>query len=244
MKDKKFRRDLTTGELAKHFGVAPRTVSKWADSGALKHYRLPCSADRRFLHKDVLKFLLHYKLPNDWLARISTTMVVVGSAQLYTTVVELMSIYRLDKLSVIAASDAFEAGRAAATDPVAAIVDSYIGSFEAQRVAKSFAEAGVEYVALLSPEDSQCELIGGVHIYNSPVNIAHVTYNIYNAVWNTGNEHVPSVRRLREIGEVLGQQTVREAASGSPTAPASFDRPQQIEPSCEEDVGGFHRSVG
>ena len=34
---------LTTGEVAKICNVAPRTVSKWFDSGSLKGYRIPGS---------------------------------------------------------------------------------------------------------------------------------------------------------------------------------------------------------
>jgi hypothetical protein len=32
---------LTTGDVAKICNVAPRTVSKWFDSGQLKGYRIP-----------------------------------------------------------------------------------------------------------------------------------------------------------------------------------------------------------
>ena len=38
---------LTTGDVAKICNVAPRTVSKWFDSGQLKGYRIPGSKDRR-----------------------------------------------------------------------------------------------------------------------------------------------------------------------------------------------------
>jgi hypothetical protein len=34
---------LTTGEVAKICSVAPRTVSKWFDSGALTGYRIPAA---------------------------------------------------------------------------------------------------------------------------------------------------------------------------------------------------------
>jgi excisionase family DNA binding protein len=38
---------FTTGQVAKICKVAPRTVSKWFDSGRLKGYRIPGSQDRR-----------------------------------------------------------------------------------------------------------------------------------------------------------------------------------------------------
>ena len=37
---------FTTGQVAKICKVAPRTVSKWFDSGRLKGYRIPGSQDR------------------------------------------------------------------------------------------------------------------------------------------------------------------------------------------------------
>jgi two-component system, OmpR family, response regulator RpaA len=49
-------RDLTTGECAKIFGVAPRTVSKWFDRGVLRGYRLPGSQDRRIPRTSAVAF--------------------------------------------------------------------------------------------------------------------------------------------------------------------------------------------
>ncbi len=41
------RQIYTIGQVAKMCRVAPRTVSKWFDSGRLKGYRIPGSQDRR-----------------------------------------------------------------------------------------------------------------------------------------------------------------------------------------------------
>lgn len=38
---------MTTGQVAKYFGVAPGTVTKWIDSGMIAGMRLPGSKDRR-----------------------------------------------------------------------------------------------------------------------------------------------------------------------------------------------------
>ena len=46
-KTKEYKDVLTTGEVAKICNVAPRTVSKWFDTGALTGYRIPGSKDRR-----------------------------------------------------------------------------------------------------------------------------------------------------------------------------------------------------
>lgn len=48
---------LTTGNIAELCGVAPRTVSKWIDSGKLKGYRIPGTLHRRVLREDLSRFL-------------------------------------------------------------------------------------------------------------------------------------------------------------------------------------------
>lgn len=50
----------TTGRVSKICRVAPRTVSKWIDSGKLQGYRLPGSQDRRVNGVELLKFMRAY----------------------------------------------------------------------------------------------------------------------------------------------------------------------------------------
>lgn len=50
-------KDLTTGQISKITGNAPRTVSNWIDSGLLKGYRVPSSKDRRVRPDDLVDFL-------------------------------------------------------------------------------------------------------------------------------------------------------------------------------------------
>ncbi|TDN73844.1 MerR-like DNA binding protein [Pseudonocardia autotrophica] len=45
--------DLTTGDLARHFGVAPLTIARWADAGLIPCQRLPARGHRRFRPADV-----------------------------------------------------------------------------------------------------------------------------------------------------------------------------------------------
>ncbi len=49
---------FTTGQVAKIWKAAPRTVSKWFDSGRLGGYRIPGSQDRRIPREHLLRFLL------------------------------------------------------------------------------------------------------------------------------------------------------------------------------------------
>ena len=54
---------FTTGQVAKICKVAPRTVSKWFDSGRLKGYRIPGSQDRRIPRDSLIKFLKEHGMP-------------------------------------------------------------------------------------------------------------------------------------------------------------------------------------
>jgi excisionase family DNA binding protein len=54
---------LTTGDVAKICHVAPRTVSKWFDSGQLKGYRIPGSKDRRIPVSELIRFMKAHNMP-------------------------------------------------------------------------------------------------------------------------------------------------------------------------------------
>ena len=56
---------LTTGEVAKICHVAPRTVSKWFDSGKLRGYRIPGSRDRRIPLAQLTAFMQAHGIPLD-----------------------------------------------------------------------------------------------------------------------------------------------------------------------------------
>ena len=54
---------LTTGQVAKICNVAPRTVSKWFDSGRLRGYRIPGSKDRRIPLEQLVRFMKAHHMP-------------------------------------------------------------------------------------------------------------------------------------------------------------------------------------
>jgi excisionase family DNA binding protein len=56
---------LTTGDVARICNVAPRTVSKWFDSGQLKGYRIPGSKDRRIPVNELVRFMKAHNMPTD-----------------------------------------------------------------------------------------------------------------------------------------------------------------------------------
>lgn len=60
------RKDVfTTGQVAQICNVAPRTVTKWFDSGQLKGYRIPGSRDRRIPMHDLIRFMQSHNIPTD-----------------------------------------------------------------------------------------------------------------------------------------------------------------------------------
>jgi len=61
------REVLTTGQVARICHVAPRTVSKWFDSGKLRGYRIPGSRERRIPVGQLAAFMRAHGIPLDGL---------------------------------------------------------------------------------------------------------------------------------------------------------------------------------
>ena len=70
---------LTTGDVAKICHVAPRTVSKWFDSGQLKGYRIPGSKDRRIPVSELVRFMRAHNMPTETLPVGKIRVLVVDS---------------------------------------------------------------------------------------------------------------------------------------------------------------------
>ncbi len=70
---------LTTGEVAKICNVAPRTVSKWFDSGQLRGYRIPGSKDRRIPLAGLIRFMKQHSIPLDGLQSGATRVLLVDA---------------------------------------------------------------------------------------------------------------------------------------------------------------------
>jgi len=69
---------LTTGDVAKICNVAPRTVSKWFDSGQLKGYRIPGSRDRRIPVNELIRFMKQNNMPVPSLPADKMRVVIVN----------------------------------------------------------------------------------------------------------------------------------------------------------------------
>lgn len=114
---------LTTGEVAKICKVAPRTVSKWFDSGKLRGYRIPGSKDRRIPLDQLIRFMRAHNMPLDDLEVGGIALLAVVNdadfGEALAMAVERESNYQLHYVR-----SAFEAGaRAQELGPAAIIVD-------------------------------------------------------------------------------------------------------------------------
>jgi excisionase family DNA binding protein len=82
---------LTTGDVAKICNVAPRTVSKWFDSGQLKGYRIPGSKDRRIPVNELIRFMKQNNMPLPTLPVGRMRVVIVDSnGESATTLAEVL----------------------------------------------------------------------------------------------------------------------------------------------------------
>jgi len=79
---------LTTGEVAKICNVAPRTVSKWFDSGQLRGYRIPGSKDRRIPLASLVKFMKQHNIPMEGLQSGRTRVLIVDAESEIVDVLE------------------------------------------------------------------------------------------------------------------------------------------------------------
>ena len=70
---------LTTGEVARVCGVAPRTVSKWFDTGQLRGFKIPGSRDRRIPRESLIHFMRAYGIPLRGLDGAVTRVLIVDS---------------------------------------------------------------------------------------------------------------------------------------------------------------------
>lgn len=127
---------LTTGEVAKICNVAPRTVSKWFDSGALHGYRIPGSKDRRIPLNQLIRFMKQHGMPLNGLMSGCTRVLLVDSEQ---DIVEVLEKILEDeaKYEVEVARGGFAAGVIAEKfRPHVILLDLHISDIDAPEVAR------------------------------------------------------------------------------------------------------------
>ena len=127
---------LTTGEVAKICNVAPRTVSKWFDSGALHGYRIPGSKDRRIPLNQLIRFMKQHGMPLNGLMTGCTRVMIVDDEQ---DIVEVLEKILEDeaKYEVEVAKGGFAAGITAEKfRPHVILLDMNLRDIDGREVAK------------------------------------------------------------------------------------------------------------
>ena len=144
----------TTGEVARICQVAPRTVSKWFDTGRLKGYRIPGSLDRRIPRDSLVEFMRAHGMPLGELSTKATGRVLlIGLSDQERPALERD--LQIMGMEFQFAATAFESGAtAAALKPQCVVIDTAIGVREAGSIARILKQsvAGIRTIALLSAD--------------------------------------------------------------------------------------------
>jgi len=113
---------LTTGQVAKICSVAPRTVSKWFDSGQLRGYRIPGSRDRHVPVYELIRFMRAHGMPLDAIDTGHMRVLLIDEDQQFADT--LKDTLTREDYEVRVANGCFEAGMVAASfGPHVLIVD-------------------------------------------------------------------------------------------------------------------------
>src|SRR2546426_3321275 len=126
---------FTTGQVAKICKVAPRTVSKWFDSGRLRGYRIPGSQDRRIPREHLIRFLKEHGMPLGELEEEGWhKILVIGAEKLFINRLrELLPEAEDYKYEV--ANSGFEAGiQAESFHPDTIVIDMAMGRSDALQI--------------------------------------------------------------------------------------------------------------
>src|SRR5215475_13880723 len=131
---------FTTGQVAKICKVAPRTVSKWFDSGRLRGYRIPGSQDRRIPREHLIKFLKEYGMPLGELEEEGLHKILVVGA-------EKILIDRIKEM--LPEDDDYKYELAESFHPDTIIIDLAMGRSEALQIAQNLRRNPAHEAALI-----------------------------------------------------------------------------------------------
>ena len=167
---------FTTGQVAKICKVAPRTVSKWFDSGRLKGYRIPGSQDRRIPREYLIKFLKEHGMPLGDLEdeAMAKVLIVAQDQVLIENMKRELPVERAFRTTT--AASGFEAGiQAESFHPDCIIVDFSIGQLEALQICQNQrrnSEFGETILIALLPPGSSFSPPGRTIVYVSPLSLS------------------------------------------------------------------------
>lgn len=138
---------LSTGVIGRLIGVAPRTVSKWFDSGMLRGYRIPSighnrgGGERRVHRSELIRFLKANNMPLGLLEEADWHKVLLIGCDPGVTVRLPALLLEADGFHFLEAASAFEAGLAMHTfAPDTIIIDLAGGRSEGLAMSRRLAE--------------------------------------------------------------------------------------------------------
>jgi two-component system response regulator RpaA len=181
---------FTTGQVAKICKVAPRTVSKWFDTGKLKGYRIPGSQDRRIPRDALIRFLKEYNMPLGELEEEGWhKILIIGAETLFIDRLKEKLPEDEDFRYEIAQSG-FEAGiQAESFHPDTIIIDLAMGRSEALQIAqnlrRNIAYEQTMIVALASedePDPDALSQYGYNEAFKKPFDIALLSERVHTLV--------------------------------------------------------------
>ena len=200
---------FTTGQVAKICKVAPRTVSKWFDSGRLKGYRIPGSQDRRIPREYLIRFLKEHGMPlGDLEDEAMAKVLIVGQDQvLIENLKRELPAERSFRVAV--AASGFEAGiQAESFHPDSIIVDFSIGRTEALQICQNLrrnAEYADTILIALLPDDGNANSFDRSSInetFKKPFDVALLGRTRPHADWRPQGTRLKRIRR-RPTGPLL-----------------------------------------
>lgn len=149
---------FTTGQVAKICKVAPRTVSKWFDSGRLRGYRIPGSQDRRIPREHLIRFLKEHGMPLGELEdeAVGKILLVGAEPPIRQSLTDHLN---ADLFKIEYAQSGFEAGiQAESLHPDCVVIDFAMGRNESliicQNLRKNPEYADTVLIGLLSDDDN------------------------------------------------------------------------------------------
>jgi excisionase family DNA binding protein len=183
------RKVFTTGQVAKICKVAPRTVSKWFDSGRLVGYRIPGSQDRRIPREHLIRFLKEHQMPLGELEEEAYSKVlIIGTDRMLIDRLQTM-LPEADDYKVQIAHSGFEAGiQAESFHPDGMVLDLAMGRSE-----------GLQIVANLRKNNNYDDvIIIGLAAEDEP-NPDSLTANGFNEVFKKPFDPALLIERLRTM---------------------------------------------
>ena len=171
---------FTTGQVAKICKVAPRTVSKWFDSGRLKGYRIPGSQDRRIPREQLIRFLKEHGMPLGELEEEEWHKVLlIGTEKLFNDRLREF-LPENEDFKFELANSGFEAGILAGSfHPDTIIIDLGLGRAESIQIVSNLRKddsyTGTLIVGLASEDEATPEQLGQYgfnDVFKKPFDVA------------------------------------------------------------------------